>query len=134
VTDAPAELRSRLDHVAISVVDIDWHVRFFEESFGMRVVRDRRDDVGAVEQCWLDGGLQLLAGSPVGDDRLVHHVALVCADVGASLSRALERGATKEAGRDNWIRLPAGLVVELLGSIPPARSGAGAPVRDVTDG
>ena len=49
-----------LDHAAVTVADIDWTLKFFEDVLGMSVTR-RREAEGKLQQVWLDGGIQLVA-------------------------------------------------------------------------
>ena len=52
--------KSYVEHVAVRVRDIDWHIRFFREALGMtiREIDGPRDDP---RQVWTVGGVQLMA-------------------------------------------------------------------------
>jgi catechol 2,3-dioxygenase-like lactoylglutathione lyase family enzyme len=102
----------RVDHVALAVPRLAWHVALFEEVFGMAVTAE---DLGEPHQVWLDGGLQLIEGhgAPAAGGVLAH-VAIEVEDracVTAALARSgcveLERGPSR------W-SLGEGLVVELV--------------------
>ena len=38
-----------IDHAAITVTDIEWHIKFFEEILGMTITR-RRENEGVLQQ------------------------------------------------------------------------------------
>lgn len=110
--------KAYLEHVAIWVKDIQWHIRFFEDVLGMtmREVEGPRD---APRQYWTLGGLQFihdsLYESPEG--RLAH-LGVMCEDLDAALLAAQEYGVTEMPQGANWLRLPDGLAVELIQAKP----------------
>jgi catechol 2,3-dioxygenase-like lactoylglutathione lyase family enzyme len=119
-TDPGGGAAARVDHVAVHVTDLPWHVRFFDEVFGMSVT-GVAGDPAAPAQVWLTGGLQLLrraSGEPAGRDPragdVLAHVALDCPDRAAAIERARARGAVTLPDGDNWLRLPEGWVLELV--------------------
>ncbi len=99
-----------LDHAALYVGDIDGCVEFFERTFKMSVVDDRRDD--ALRQAWLDGGIQLIEKPCCGGGKLAH-IAVACADVKERLAAALACGAKPFPGKENWFTAPGEIVIEL---------------------
>lgn len=110
------EGKSFMEHTAVYVKDILWHIRFFEEVFGMTVLHREGTDKKP-RKAWLSGGIQLNEDqgfySPEG--RLAH-LGIMTSDIAQCLSAAYERGAAPmdEKQGSNWIRLPDGLCVEVL--------------------
>ena len=51
--------RAYLEHAALRVRDIGWHIRFFEALFGW-TIRQVDGDAASPRQVWI-GGLQLIA-------------------------------------------------------------------------
>ena len=43
-----------LEHMALRVKDLEWHIRFFEEVFGMQTRMEMGDAPN--RKIWLDGG------------------------------------------------------------------------------
>ena len=56
--------KSYVEHVAIKVKDIDWHIRFFNDVLGMTVHEVMGSD-GATEKAWTLGGMQFNVYSSV---------------------------------------------------------------------
>lgn len=108
------EIRSYLEHVAVRVKDIGWHVRFFREVLGMSA---RRVDgsADAPRQVWTVGGMQFIADPDFADpEGRLAHLGVMTEDVDAALAAAQAWGVTEMPQGRNWIRLPDGLAVELL--------------------
>ena len=42
-----------MEHVAITVSDINWHIEFFADVLGMDILRREDDAAGAIRQVWL---------------------------------------------------------------------------------
>lgn len=110
--------RAYLEHVAIWVKDIHWHIGFFENVLGMtmREVDGTRDEP---RQYWTLGGLQFI-GAPQHEDpegRLAH-LGVMCEDLEAALAAAHAFGVTEMPQGRNWLRLPDGLAVELIQAKP----------------
>jgi len=108
--------RAYVEHVAVWVRDLEWHVRFFAEVFAMHVRAVDVADGGRTTQCWTVGGLQLMvldheATAPVHP---VAHLGIMCEDRDAAVDRALALGAQSLPHGRHWLRLPEGLVVEVL--------------------
>ncbi|MDA8058155.1 MAG: VOC family protein [Actinomycetota bacterium] len=107
---------SRVDHVALCVCRLAWHVALFEQVFGMTL---EADEPGEPHQVWLEGGIQLIEcreEPPTGG--ALAHVAIAVADpseAGGALARwgcrQLERGPL-------WWSLSPDLVVELVDAGP----------------
>jgi catechol 2,3-dioxygenase-like lactoylglutathione lyase family enzyme len=107
--------RSYVEHVAMRVSDIHWHVRFFREALGMtlRAVDGAADDP---RQVWTVGGVQLIADPGfAGPEGRLAHLGVMAEDLEAALAaaRAFEGVEAMPQGR-NWLRLPDGLCVEIM--------------------
>jgi len=107
--------RSYVEHVAIRVSDIHWHIRFFREALGMtlRAVDGADDDP---RQVWTVGGVQLIADPGfAGPEGRLAHLGVMAEDLEAALAaaRAFEGVEPMPQGR-NWLRLPDGLCVEIM--------------------
>ena len=110
--------KAYLEHVAIWVKDIRWHIRFFEDVLGM-TMREVDGTVDAPRQYWTLGGLQFIHDpkheAPEG--RLAH-LGVMCEDLEAALSAAQRYDVTAMAQGRNWLRLLDGLAVELIQAKP----------------
>ncbi|NML34204.1 VOC family protein [Paraburkholderia antibiotica] len=110
--------RAYLEHVAIWVKDIRWHIRFFEDVFGMtmREVDGTRDEP---RQYWTLGGLQFIH-QPRHDARegRLAHLGVMCEDLEAALAAAHRYDVSTMPQGRNWLRLPGGLAVELIQAKP----------------
>ncbi|BBQ00063.1 glyoxalase [Burkholderia sp. SFA1] len=112
--------RAYVEHVAIWVKDIHWHIRFFEEVLGMtmREVDGTRD---APRQYWTLGGLQFIHDPRhEGPEGRLAHLGVMCEDLDAALAAAQAFGVTEMPQGHNWLRLPDGLAVELIQAKPAA--------------
>ncbi|NRO97312.1 VOC family protein [Paraburkholderia sp. NMBU_R16] len=110
--------KAYLEHVAIWVKDIHWHIRFFEEVFGMtmREVDGTREEP---RQYWTLGGLQFIdAPHHEGRESRLAHLGVMCEDLEAALAAAQNFGVTEMPQGRNWLRLPDGLAVELIQARP----------------
>ncbi|MGL4496226.1 MAG: VOC family protein [Beijerinckiaceae bacterium] len=110
-----------LEHVAIFVRDVHWHMNFFRDVLRM-AVRDVDGDAASPKQVWVFGGIQFIAdpdfSAPEG--RLAH-LGVMVADMEAALAAAYAvPGVTAHEKGRNWLLLPDGLLVELLQASPPA--------------
>jgi catechol 2,3-dioxygenase-like lactoylglutathione lyase family enzyme len=110
--------KAYLEHVAIWVKDIRWHIRFFEDVLGM-TMREVDGTVDEPRQYWTLGGLQFIQKpdyeSPEG--RLAH-LGVMCEDLEAALGAAQRYDVREMPQGRNWIRLPDGLAVELIQAQP----------------
>ncbi|MGO3741215.1 VOC family protein [Kerstersia sp.] len=106
--------KAYLEHVAIFVHDIRWHIRFFEEVLGM-TMREVDGAPEAPRQYWTLGGLQFIAQPGFqGPEGRLAHLGVMCEDVEAALAAAQAFGVQQMPQGRNWLRLPDGLAVELL--------------------
>jgi catechol 2,3-dioxygenase-like lactoylglutathione lyase family enzyme len=117
--------RSYVEHVAVRVRDIDWHVRFFRDVLGMsaRAVDGPADDP---RQLWTIGGMQLVSDPAfAGPEGRLAHLGVMTEDLEAALAAARAWPGVRELpqGR-NWLALPDGLCVELLQAAPGAVAAA----------
>ena len=106
--------KAYLEHVAIFVRDIHFHIRFFEEVLGM-TMREIDGTPEEPRQYWTLGGMQFIAtpdfGGPEG--RLAH-LGVMCEDLEAALAAARKFDVEAMPQGSNWLRLPDGLAVELI--------------------
>ena len=49
-------MKTYLDHAAVTVDDIEWMVKLFEDVLGMHETRRKEKD-GKLVMIWLDGGI-----------------------------------------------------------------------------
>jgi catechol 2,3-dioxygenase-like lactoylglutathione lyase family enzyme len=121
-TDTAAPTRAYLEHVAIRVRDIHWHIRFFREVLGMEM----REVDGPAEnprQYWTVGGLQFMAtpdfdARPTNDTGWLAHLGVMVDDLQAAISAASSWGVQALPQGEHWLQLPDGLAVELIQAAP----------------
>ena len=113
-----AHTRAYLEHVALRVHDIHWHLRFFREVLGMdvRVCEGPADDP---RQCWTIGGVQLVASPgfeapPSNDAGWLAHLGIMVEDLDAALQAAAAWDVKALPQGPNWLQLPDGLAIELM--------------------
>lgn len=110
--------KAYLEHVAIWVQDIHWHIRFFEDVLGM-TMREVDGTVDEPRQYWTLGGLQFMhAPGYAGPEGRLGHLGVMCEDLEAALTAAHAYGVTEMPQGRNWLRLPDGLAVELIQAKP----------------
>lgn len=112
--------KAYLEHVAIWVKDIHWHIRFFEQVLGMtmREVDGTREEP---RQYWTLGGLQFIHDPRhEGPEGRLAHLGVMCEDLQAALAAAQRFDVTEMPLGRNWLRLPDGLAVELIQARPAA--------------
>lgn len=120
--------KSYVEHVAVRVKDIQWHINFFYEVLGMDV-REIDGPTDAPRQYWTIGGLQLMStpdfeALPSNDAGWLAHLGIMVEDLEAALASAQSWGVQQLPQGRNWLQLPDGLAVELI----QASSGAVAKV------
>ena len=107
--------KSYVEHVAIRVRDIHWHIRFFREVLGLtlRSVEGPADDP---KQVWTIGGMQLMADTGfAGPEGRLAHIGVMTEDLEAALREAYAwEGVTPLPQGRNWLQLPDGLCVEVM--------------------
>jgi len=106
--------KSYLEHTAVRVKDIHWHIRFFQEALGMPV----RSVQGAADdpiQVWTVGGVQLVADKSYnGPEGRMVHLGIMTEDLEAALEEVYKWGVTEMPQGHNWFTLPDGLAIELM--------------------
>lgn len=108
------EKKSYVEHVAIKVKDIDWHLRFFREVLGMRV-RELAGPESRPEKAWTIGGLQFNADPDFhGPEGRLAHLGIMVEDLEAVLAEATQWGVRELPTGRNWLALPDGLELELM--------------------
>ena len=88
-------MRAYLEHVALKVADIDWHIRFFGEVLGMTLREEIPASGQLPRQVWTLGGLQL-AEDPgfTGPEGRLMHLGIFVEDQAAVLKAAKAWGVT----------------------------------------
>ena len=103
-----------VEHAAIRVKDIQWHIRFFKEALGMsiRSVEGPEDDP---KQVWFFGGVQLVSDPGFeGPEGRSAHLGIMTEDLEASIEEVNRWGVAQMPQGRNWIALPDGLAIELM--------------------
>ena len=106
--------KAYVEHVAIWVKDIHWHIRFFHEVLGMEM-REIQGPAGNPQQYWTLGGLQFIASPDFAElEGRLAHLGVMCEDQAAAIEGARRFGAVEMPPGPNWLRLPDGLALELI--------------------
>jgi catechol 2,3-dioxygenase-like lactoylglutathione lyase family enzyme len=110
--------KSYVEHVAVRVGDIHWHIRFFREVLGMEV-REIDGPADNPKQYWTIGGMQLIASPgftapPSNDAGWLAHLGIMVEDLEAALAKAKNWQVTELPQGRNWLQLPDGLAIELI--------------------
>lgn len=110
--------RSFVEHVAVRVKDISWHIAFFRDVLGMPL-REVDGDAVAPKQAWTVGGVQLIADPDFsGSEGRFAHLGVMTEDLDEVLSEAKARGIESVPGKPNWLALPDGVVIEVMQAAP----------------
>jgi len=116
--------QSYVEHAAIRVKDIHWHIRFFREVLGM-TLREVQGPDEAPAQVWTIGGFQLISDPDFeGPEGRLGHIGVMTEDLEAALKEAAAWGVTQLPQGPNWLRLPDGLCLEVIQASGPAVSQA----------
>jgi catechol 2,3-dioxygenase-like lactoylglutathione lyase family enzyme len=106
--------KAYLEHVAVFVRDIYWHIRFFEDVLGM-TMREVDGTPEAPRQYWTLGGMQFIAMPDfAGPEGRLAHLGVMCEDLEAALAAAHRFDVKEMPQGRNWLRLPDGLAVEFI--------------------
>ncbi len=114
--------KSYVEHVAVRVKDIHWHIQFFYQALGMDV-REIDGDPANPKQYWTIGGMQLIntpdfVAPPSNDAGWLAHLGVMVEDLELAIAECHKFGVkTLPQGR-NWLQLPDGLAVELIQAAP----------------
>ena len=115
-----SDKKAYVEHVAIWVRDIHWHIRFFHDVLGM-TMREVEGPADNPRQYWTLGGMQFIAKPDFeGPEGRLGHLGVMCEDLEAALAAAKAFGVTEMSPGRNWLRLPDGLAVELIQASPGA--------------
>jgi catechol 2,3-dioxygenase-like lactoylglutathione lyase family enzyme len=106
---------SFLEHTAVRVKDLQWHIRFFEQALGMPVARAQGPKENPT-QVWIVGGVQLVSDkSFAGPEGRLAHLGIYTDDLEAALVEVYKWDGVKEMPNGhNWFTLPDGLAIELM--------------------
>lgn len=106
--------KSYVEHVAIHVKDIHWHIRFFREVLGMAIHEETLPGQSPY-QVWTVGGIQLISSpnfnAPEGR---LSHLGIMTEDLETALAEAANWCVKTAPQGRNWLILPDGLVIELI--------------------
>lgn len=107
-----------VEHVAIRVKDINWHIGYFGEVLGM-TIREIRGPNASPDQVWLSGGMQLIA-DPEFDapEGRLGHLGIMVDDLERAISETRNWGSNEMPQGRNWLALPSGLSIELIQALP----------------
>lgn len=106
--------KSYVEHTAVRVKDIEWHIRFFREALGM-AVRKVEGSSDNPKQVWTIGGVQLISDpSFAGPEGRLAHLGVMTEDQEAALQEVYTWGVTQMPQGRNWVALPDGLCIEIL--------------------
>ncbi|MHB1249001.1 MAG: VOC family protein [Polaromonas sp.] len=116
--------KSYLEHVAVRVRDIQWHIRFFRDVLGMDV-REIDGPPDAPRQYWTLGGMQFMscpdfAAPPSNEAGWLAHLGFMVDDLEAALLEAQKWSIRQLPQGRNWLQLPDGLAIELIQASPTA--------------
>jgi catechol 2,3-dioxygenase-like lactoylglutathione lyase family enzyme len=116
--------KAYVEHIAVRVKDIEWHVRFFREVLGMEI-REIDGPADAPRQVWTLGGMQLMSAPeaperPTNEAGRLAHIRPMCDNLEAALAAAQSWGVKELPQGRNWLQLPDGLAVELIQASPNA--------------
>jgi catechol 2,3-dioxygenase-like lactoylglutathione lyase family enzyme len=109
---------SYVEHVAVRVKDIHWHIRFFHDVLGM-TVREIDGPADAPRQYWTIGGMQLMRtpdfeAAPNVDSGWLAHLGIMVQDLELALAEAQAWDVKELPQGRNWLQLPDGLALELI--------------------
>ena len=106
--------KAYVEHVAIWVKDIHWHIKFFRDVLGM-TMRDVEGTVDEPRQYWTLGGMQFISSPGFkGPEGRLAHLGVMCEDLETALTEARKFDVTEMPQGRNWLRLPDGLAVEFI--------------------
>lgn len=110
--------KAYVEHVAVRVKDIQWHIRFFKEVLGMEM-REVAGPTDSPSQYWTIGGMQFMStpefeAPPSNESGWLGHLGIMVQDLELALTQAQSWGVKELPQGRNWLQLPDGLAVELI--------------------
>ncbi len=106
--------KSYIEHAAVRVRDIHWHIRFFRDALGMDI-REIDGPADNPRQVWLIGGVQLISEVGFsGPEGRLGHLGVMTEDLEAALEEVARWEVRELPQGRNWFALPDGLCVELI--------------------
>lgn len=114
--------KSYVEHVAVRVKDIRWHINFFYEALGMDV-RKIDGDPASPKQYLTIGGMQFIStpdfeAPPSNDAGWLAHLGVMVEDLNLAIAECHKFGVKALPQGRNWLQLPDGLAVELIHAAP----------------
>lgn len=105
-----------IEHAAVRVNDLEWHIRFFREVLEMTIEKTATAADGT-QNVWLKGGIQLTWRPGRSEKSSLDHLGVVTQDLGKVMEKlrqwsSIEYIPDKPVG--TWIRLPEGLTLEMF--------------------
>jgi catechol 2,3-dioxygenase-like lactoylglutathione lyase family enzyme len=126
-------MKAYLEHVAVWVKDIHWHIKFFHDVLGM-TMREVDGDAANPRQYWTLGGMQFIASPEfAGPEGRLAHLGVMCEDQEAAIAAAHTFGVTEMPQGRNWLRLPDGLALELMQAKPASTVAQALAINPRTD-
>lgn len=114
MSDVTNPRKAYLEHVAIFVRDIHFHIRFFQEVLGM-TMREMDGTPAEPRQYWTLGGMQFIAMPNFeGPEGRLAHLGVMCEDLEDALAAAWRFDVEPMSQGRNWLRLPDGLAIEFI--------------------
>ena len=91
-------MKAYLEHVALWVKDIHWHIKFFHDVLGM-TMREMQGSEQDPKQYWTLGGMQFIAAPDfAGPEGRLAHLGVMCEDVEAAIAAGM--GSSGSLGSD----------------------------------
>lgn len=116
--------KAYVEHVAIRVRDINWHIRYFKEVLGM-AIREVQGQDSEPQQVWMIGGVQLIAAPDLrSTETCLAHLGIMVNDLQRAIRETVVRGCKEMPQGQNWFSLPDGLLVELIQAQPDSVAAA----------
>ena len=102
-----------LEHMALYVKDLDWHIEFFKEVLDMDI-RMTNGQSSPNRQVWLYGGLQLIEDLNFNNfEGRSAHLGIMAENQKEVLEKAYAIGVKELPQGHNWFKLPSGLCIEV---------------------
>lgn len=102
-----------LEHMALYVKDLDWHIEFFKKVLEMDV-RMTNGESAPNRQVWLYGGIQLIEDLNFNNlEGRCAHLGIMAENQQEVLRKAYKENVEKLPQGDNWFKLPSGLCIEV---------------------